>query len=278
MKHEIPLCTLNQMKADYLSGQSIEKLVAKFENKYSEWTIHRRLVENGVVMRHKAALSRKYNLDETFFDKINSEEKAYWLGMMYADGSIYSSKKGKMFHLTLQGRDLNHIEKFKTALKAQAPIHHQKKKNHYGLFIWSNKLYDALERVGCIPRKGAYIRLPNLDILPKELQRHFVRGYFDGNGCFTWNKKDCRVATRIVANTLFVRDLKEVFQREFGVEHFYHKDPVEYQDYPGFFYTNLDFGTYAASIGFYHYMYDNATVHLERKKQKFDKFLSEYNN
>jgi DNA-binding transcriptional regulator WhiA len=274
-KLEIPKEILSEMSKDYNNGLSVEKLVSKYENKYTEWQIRRRLVENGTPMRHRAALSRKYDLDQPFFNVIDTEEKAYWLGMMFADGSIYSSKKGKMFHLTLQGRDLHHVKKFKKALKAVAPVHHQKKKNHYGLFIWSGLLYDSLERAGCIRQKGAYIRLPKEDILPKSLVRHFVRGYFDGNGCFSWSRSNFRVAIRIVSNTDFVADLKEIFTSEVGVKHYYHKEPVEYQDYPGRYYTNLDFGTYEGALGLYHYMYDNATVFLERKKEKFNKFIKE---
>ena len=46
-----------------------------------------------------------------YFDKINTEEKAYWLGFLYADGSI-SSKEDKI-ELGLAEKDLHHIEKFK---------------------------------------------------------------------------------------------------------------------------------------------------------------------
>lgn len=63
--------------------------------------------------------------DETIFDVIDTEEKAYWLGFIYADGYIsstltkgkYQGKNPYAFGLALQLRDINHLIKFNNFTK-----------------------------------------------------------------------------------------------------------------------------------------------------------------
>lgn len=277
-KIQIPENILSSMIEDYIENKlSIDKIVNKYG--YSNWTIRRRFVDSGVTIRHRAALSKKYKLDAQYFKNIDSEEKAYWLGMMYADGSVYSSKKGCMFHLTLQEGDKCHIEKFKFALKTDAPIHtqHRNGNKQFGLFIWSKELYSYLIEAGCIEQKGAYIRMPSNNIVPAILKRHFIRGYYDGNGSPSWNEEKSRVTIKITTNCKFIDDLKILFSQELGVEKYYNDEIVEYQDYPSNYYSSIVFGRYKNIEKFYHYIYDGATVLLERKKLKLDNFI-EYIN
>ena len=66
----------------------------------------------------------KYNFSESIFQTIDSPEKAYWLGFLYADG--YNSYKG-IVSLCLNEEDVDHLEKFKKILNAK-DIKLQKKK------------------------------------------------------------------------------------------------------------------------------------------------------
>lgn len=58
--------------------------------------------------------------DNTVFDSIDTEEKAYWLGFLYADGNVHST--ANIVSLSLKLSDINHLEKFKTFLKATNKI------------------------------------------------------------------------------------------------------------------------------------------------------------
>jgi intein/homing endonuclease len=51
----------------------------------------------------------------------------------------------------------------------------------------SNKYFwNTLNNLGCIPKKSLRLEFPNENIFKsKDLIRHFIRGYFDGDGCFT---------------------------------------------------------------------------------------------
>ena len=54
--------------------------------------------------------------DEHSFDVIDTEEKAYWLGFLYADGNVSNTKNE--VGITLQSSDIKHLYKFKTFLKS----------------------------------------------------------------------------------------------------------------------------------------------------------------
>ncbi len=67
---------------------------------------------------------RKYKLNESFFEIIDSEEKAYWLGFLMADGSVRAgqSQDGTghwNIRLSLATADKERIERFIEAIGGQ---------------------------------------------------------------------------------------------------------------------------------------------------------------
>lgn len=66
---------------------------------------------------------KKYQVNENYFEKIDSEEKAYWLGFLYADGNVRMHKnKSGILKLKLKQSDKKHIEKFSKCLNSNYPI------------------------------------------------------------------------------------------------------------------------------------------------------------
>ena len=122
----------------------------------------------------------------TNFEKIDTEEKAYWLGFLYADGSV-GSKEDKI-ELGLAEKDLKHIEKFKTFMNINNKISYREKTKSYRMSFRSAKCKQDLIDKGCIPKKSLILDFPNENQVPKELQRHFIRGYFDGDGSISTPK------------------------------------------------------------------------------------------
>ena len=90
--------------------------------------------------------------------------------------------------LTLAPKDLSHLLKFKKSLKSDHKIIYDR--GYPRLSITNKHLYSSLLRVGCIENKTFFITFPNEEILPKKLIRHFIRGYFDGDGCITFSIKE----------------------------------------------------------------------------------------
>ena len=131
---------------------------------------------------------RKYKFNEHFFDIIDTEEKAYWLGFLYADG--YVSSTNNTVELGLKESDKSHIEKFIASIDGDMPIRKKEKiigdkiYVSYSVSITSSIFKNALINNGCVNNKSLVLKFPTKDIVPSELIHHFIRGYIDGDGCY----------------------------------------------------------------------------------------------
>jgi hypothetical protein len=125
------------------------------------------------------------SIDDTIFSIIDSEEKAYWLGFICADG--YISKKGNRVEITLKLSDVNHLNKFKTFIKYDKNIYLT---NYSCRISFANKkIHDDLINLGCTSVKSLTLKFPSTKSVPKHLQKHFIRGYVDGDGCIRLLKR-----------------------------------------------------------------------------------------
>jgi hypothetical protein len=178
----------------------------------------------------------EYYYNENYFTQIDTEEKAYWLGFLYADGyiePIYRKQKIKAMRavIGLQEADRNHLEKFLIHIESNAPITQNitilNHKNYYSnrVRINNTKMCKDLIKLGCVNNKSLILKFPNDDIIPKHLIRHFIRGYFDGDGCVYYkegekidnrNKKKYkykRLMVSIVGTESFLNSLIDVFKQ-----------------------------------------------------------------
>lgn len=128
--------------------------------------------------------TRKLNIDELFFEQIDNEEKAYWLGFLFADGF----QNGQEMIVNLSVKDKLHLEKLKEALKSESEIRERNEINpQVTLRVSSKKLCADLDRHGCVKCKSYIVKYPGH--LEPNLERHFIRGVFDGDGCIYRGKK-----------------------------------------------------------------------------------------
>ena len=126
----------------------------------------------------------------TNFEIIDTEEKAYWLGFLYADGSV-GSKEDKI-ELGLAEKDLKHIEKFRDFMNITNKISYRESTRSYRISFRSSKCKQDLINKGCIPKKSLILEFPNEKQVPNNLIKHFIRGYFDGDGSIAKNKNKVR--------------------------------------------------------------------------------------
>lgn len=256
--------------SDYESGLSAQAVAVK--RSVGEWSVRRVLARMDVSIRPRWCKSRQYRLDETFFQTIDTEEKAYWLGFLYADGAVYSNAKGYMFHLTLANKDLAMVEAFRVSLKTDIPIHHFEKRKQSGLFVWSKRLYQDLVRLGCGPCKSMTLQWPKDDQVPPHLLRHFVRGFFDGDGTVTFNRKNTRVEVKIISSLAFCQAYDQFLRSVIGDETRYH-GVICLSKVGNLPYSTVGFGTYKAVTDMYAFLYTGATLYLERKKRVFERYF-----
>lgn len=135
-------------------------------------------------------MNRIYNFNEHFFSNLDAPEKAYVLGVLFSDGCIYRSNEKEMYSIIIsQAEDRKDIiEKISSLLNSNYPIHSKKTtgQTQYELRIKSNIMGEDLINLGCTPNKSLTLKFPNY--IPANLMPHFIRGYFDGDGCI-WNGK-----------------------------------------------------------------------------------------
>jgi len=184
----IPQEHKDKMVSAYLAGNTLKEAAALFG--YSRCACSNELKKRNILRRQRKdyGTSRKYAVDESFFDIINSEAKAYWLGFLSADGSI----RKNAVQLGLAARDREHLVKFLAAIKSEHPIYEWveeswgKEYPQAAVTIYSTKLSAALQVLGVIERKSLIIK--PCQQVPKRLIHHYWRGCVDGDGWITRDK------------------------------------------------------------------------------------------
>ncbi len=152
----------------------------------SPGAIKSRIYKLNLNFAHTPSATKVYEVNHNFFEKIDTEEKAYLFGLWMADGSV-----GKNYiSLTMKDKDI--IEKIKITINYTGSIYIRQpnigKNLSYTVQVYSKKLCQDLKNKGCIPKKSLVLKFP-YEHIPKILLRHFLRGLFDGDGCIYTTKK-----------------------------------------------------------------------------------------
>jgi len=154
---------------EYLSGKS-QREIAEQQGVSQQW-IGKMLKGRGVVARRT-----KSQVNEGYFDKIDSEEKAYWLGFLVADGWI---AKNKAIGLSLKKEDKRHVQLFAKSIGCS--VKERRAGSEVFVLFKSVKLWCVLKKYGFTIKKSKEYVL-NDDIVVDDLKRHFWRGMIDGDG------------------------------------------------------------------------------------------------
>lgn len=176
------------MKANY-SRLPIEDLLKLLPNRSKKG-----------IQAHAFKLGLKYlYYNKDYFEIIDNEEKAYWLGFIYADGCVSTQDR---FGITLARADYNHLEKFANCIESNIKIRLgiTRKKDtslvktkgdveYCSITIKNSKMASDLRNKGVIRNKTYSLSFPSRDILPSEFIKDFIRGYMDGDGCYVFSIK-----------------------------------------------------------------------------------------
>lgn len=121
---------------------------------------------------------RTYDVDREFFDNIDTQEKAYWLGVMFSDG--YNCEDTTYIRLAQAEINKELVYSFKQALRAGHPVNFTDgQRKFYQITISNERLSKSLAKHGCVQAKTHITKYPEIDL---SLDSHFIRGYFDGDG------------------------------------------------------------------------------------------------
>lgn len=273
MYYKHKLCTMKQIdKKDlqeifdrYLKGEKILNISLDFE--VHPDTIYKKLRKNNFKTLPQEITKRKYKLQDSFFEKIDAEEKAYVLGLLYADGTY--SKSNNLISLELQERDKEILDKITNILQPEKPLLFVKKRkeshqNHYRLCICSKPICTQLLKIGFESNKSFKIRFPDIQ---KHLIHHFIRGFFDGDGCisvYLIKNKYQTCSFSITSNENFLKELQIILINELQLS----KTKL-CRDNRGNNINTLVYGGKQNCLKIRDWLYKDATIYLKRKHDKF---------
>lgn len=193
------------IKEKYKNGIKVKDLEKEFN--CTNFTIYKVINRENLNKVHG---NRKFDINENYFNIIDSERKAYFLGLIWADGSILKSKGTLSIHL--QKEDEYLLEEMRNDICPTKPLKYYQPKNPKWkeraiLTIHSYPLINSLINIGCIPNKRQGVKFPNC--IPNNLLPHFIRGYFDGDGSITiFNQISKRMTVYFTGALEFITELK----------------------------------------------------------------------
>ena len=146
---------------------------------FSDNTMRRLFIKNDIPLKKHFVGKNSQN---NFFEIIDTKEKAYFLGLIAADGSVIESQN--TVSIELKACDKYILEKFIEIASFKANLLEDNRDGslRYRLNIHSKNMVNHLKSLSIMPRKSTNNSLCISKKIPKKLIRHFIRGYFDGDG------------------------------------------------------------------------------------------------
>ena len=243
--------------------------------------IRRILKKHNISIKNQHTLY-SYDVDETFFEEIDTEEKAYIFGFLSADGYITSKHYNISFRLSVS--DIEILYKIQKALNTEVKVHiYKNNKTSYGnlpiavFAIKNKKIWEDLTNLGITPKKTEELVFPGKAI-PDHLVHHYIRGFFDGDGSvyemnISGNKR--KDGTHLMYKNIGIsiigkRDFLEDIGNIIGVKKVNGDLPI----YKTKMMHQLQYSGFTRCKQVYDFLYKDATIYLERKKNKFDEIFS----
>ena len=211
--------------------------------------------ESGMHIR----IDGKNPINSHTFEKIDTEEKAYWLGFLFADGGIYRNT----IELSLALKDTAHLEKFKKFMAWGGNLAIDNKIGRCRVVFADKITVKDLFKLGCTERKSLTLRFPTENQVPKHLIYHFIRGYFDGDGSINDPIKN-GLGLSLLGTKSFLTSILNIFGFDANLKV---KNVKQSQEV--FFFALSG----ANGRWFLKNLYQDATVFLERKKERYEGHL-----
>jgi len=247
---------------NYVLGNSSEKIAKELNINPS--TVCRILKRNNIKIRDNSENKRKYWLNKHWLDDIDSQEKAYFLGIFWADGSVSKSKNDISLRLHTKDRDvLTKISHFfygkdrvsdyiEDTNKVSTPVSR--------ISLYSEYLKNRMKCLGIKPNKSKQIKFPTKKAIKSSLLSHFIRGLLDGDGCICI-RRNGRATVDFTGNTYVINALNyKLLKLDFNNRVYYSEIKDSW---------SLQINSDSNIINFLDWIYKDSTIHLERKYAKY---------
>ena len=228
------------------------------------------------VPKYTKAKLNNPNMKEHFFQEINEEAKAYFLGLLISDGNVFKDNTGRQasISITLDLKDEYMLEKFKEVLQANTSVGHDGR-GCGQIAVRSNIMAEDLAKYGVVPRKSYNTYLP---LISKEMMPHLIRGIFDGDGSIMAKPNPSNDGhNRFLHSISFfgthqlMEDISNYILENLGIK-------TAVYDYKDRSLSELKIQNIDNIAKFGYWIYRNSTIFLNRKKDIFNDFLKHYND
>lgn len=268
---------LKQAEQLYINGKTILEIEKNVE--ICQNAIRRHLRTQGIYNVNRDTKITKFGCSNpNFFSNIDTEEKSYWLGFIYADGSLITNDKNKStFRLTigLSKKDQDHLQKianiFNKPIKNKSQICTLSNNNNLNelaiLHVQSKQVFQDLINIGIEQRKTFSNSTKIIDNIPEQLINHFIRGLFDGDGSISYwgnNKRNSKFA--IYGTEPILKKIQNIMIKNIP-------KLTKTKISQGTNIYNLEYSSKFIMKNIYEFLYTDATIWLERKRNKFKEIL-----
>lgn len=210
---------------------------------------------------------KKHIINQSFFDLINNEQSAYMLGLLFADGAV--NIKNYNICLCLAEKDKDILTKFASLMFANVDdtdisTYKSKQKpfnNYCRVNVNSKYMINKLINLGCTPRKSMTLRFPE-QLKEENILRHFIRGYFDGDGSIIQKTR----ALTITSTLQFCTKTSEIINKYAAIEPKIYKYKNVYR---------LTVHGRNKAIKILDWLYRDATIYLRRKNEIYKNIKAE---
>lgn len=247
----------------YQNGETAEKIRQDFSERIKAPETIAKIVKDGGIQMRPA--KRSVQIDNIrFFEQIDTEPKAYILGLLLADGYIIEPRRKD--EACQWGISLKESDKYILEYIMQTIGIENKKICHYNhlfsLCVTSQIMVDDLAKYSIVPRKSFIVQFPT-ELTPQEMHRHIIRGYFDGNGCVS--RPNCT----FYGNDSIVTSIRDILESEAEMSHrkVYYNNTCHVH--------SISFSRKSDLAAFRDYIYSDATVWMKRKRDKFELLASD---
>lgn len=217
------------------------------------------------------------NFQENYFETIDSEDKAYFLGLIMTDGCISTTSSTEFVTVELKSNDSYILQKMLDCVGSTRKMTLDKRCDCMTATICGKKIVADLKKYGCEERSSLTQKFPTS--IPRETMKHFIRGLIDGDGSIGFysvtkngkvrpnHYKNIRMCS---GNYQFLKDMMIYMHDNLDLNLNYEVIQKEKENLYSFKYGNK----HDLSI-IIHWLYDDATIYLKRKKEICDKILNE---
>ena len=237
------------------------------DNKENEELVVSWLKRENVNIRDRGIISK---INQTIFDNIDTEIKAYTLGLLTSNGNVQS--KSSTITICLTNTDGYILEKINEELLSGLGnilvTHKEDEKPRKVLGFNGKHLKDKLAEYNIVPRKSYIIKELSTKI-PEELYHHYIRGLFDGDGVCSYETSHKKKKVRIGFcghNRDFVKNYRNFLINKLDM------NQTKLFNTGGCW--QCSWSSKKDLINFYNYIYKDATIFLGRKKKKISDYVN----